>query len=43
MNHKLHDISQQIKQIVESNNDLNESKEIFEEGISFLREIQHEE
>lgn len=43
VNHKLHDISQQIKQIVESNNDLNESKEIFEEGISFLREIQHEE
>ena len=43
VNHKLNDVTKQIKQTIESNTDLTESKEIFEEGIAFLREVQHEE
>ncbi|KAI5956515.1 hypothetical protein KGF54_000990 [Candida jiufengensis] len=41
-NPKLNDISNQIKSTLQSDN-LQESKEIFEEGISFLREIQQDE
>ncbi|KAI5967989.1 hypothetical protein CANMA_002757 [Candida margitis] len=43
LNHKVSDISQQIKKTLESSTDLKEAKDIFEEGISFLREVQHEE
>lgn len=43
VNHKLNDISQQIKQTMKSDTGLNEAKEIFEEGISFLREVQQNE
>ncbi|KAI5964192.1 uncharacterized protein KGF55_002134 [Candida pseudojiufengensis] len=42
LNSKLKDISQQIKTTLQSDN-LQESKEIFEEGISFLREVQKDE
>lgn len=43
LNAKLKDISEQIKTAILANEDLNESYDILEEGISFLRSVQKEE